>query len=128
MSKELQVDVAVVHEICPGCNKDMNEHLIIGHNLRTTTPIHDQVHNKAIGISATLCDECQASVPNGIMLIGVDMARTEDMSNPYKSGSIIGLTEEAFKRNFDEAPPMQKWCYIDTRIIDKILQAYKDLK
>ena len=94
-----KIGVALVHEICLVCGKEMNEQIIM--NQRFSPKEAEEVksmHKKAIGYSDEPCDECSDYMTKGYILIGYDEALTKDKSNPYRTGNIWVITFEAAKR------------------------------
>ena len=48
------------------------------------------------------CDKCKGLIADGVFLIEVDEAKTSDMKNPWRTGRLCVLRDEAIRRIFDE--------------------------
>lgn len=92
--------VAMVHEICPICGKKMNESLLIHQRFGDLS----EVHGKATGISSKPCEECQAGLDKGaIMLIVLDKEKSGDTPETwYRTGNIFGMSEDWANRVLNE--------------------------
>jgi hypothetical protein len=123
---EKQLDIALVHELCPIDLQPMNEHIMMDTRLRTTTPLHDAVHGKAVGYSKHLCDKHKAEIGTGIYLIEVDKAKSDSMENPYRTGRIVGISRDAFERWFNVPAPENQWAFVESPIVENIQKQAAD--
>lgn len=100
MKTENKLGVALVKELCPVCLKEMDGPIIMNKvlNERSAEKV-EALHGKVIGLAETLCKECEElrtkDGADGVYLIGVDMSKTEDRNNPYRTGKIICVKREA---------------------------------
>lgn len=97
--KEDTLGVALVHEICKICGKEVNEQIIMNQELTEKNAKNiKSMHNKAIGYSEEPCDECKELMTKGFILIEYDKTLTTDMHNPYRTGNIWGITFDAAEK------------------------------
>ena len=97
--KEDTLGVAIVHELCRICAKEMNEQIVMNQKLTEKNAAEiKSMHNKAIGYSEEPCDECKEHMTKGFILIEYDEALTEDKSNPYRTGNIWVITFDAAEK------------------------------
>ena len=97
--KEDIFGVALVHELCVICAKEMNEQIVVNQELseRNAAEIKS-MHNKAIGYSEEPCDECKEFMTKGFVLIGYDSKLTTEKNNPYRTGNIWVITFDAAEK------------------------------
>lgn len=91
-----EVGIALVKEVCPICCKPIDGPIVIGKqfNKKRAKEIN-KMNGKVIGFSNKPCSECQKLINEGVFfIIGVDINKTEDYNNPYRSGHIVGITKE----------------------------------
>ena len=94
--KEDIFGVALVHELCVICAKEMNEQIVVNQKLTEKNAAEiKSMHNKAIGYSEEPCDECKELMTKGYILIEYDKALTEDKSNPYRTGNMWVIIGES---------------------------------
>ena len=72
--------------ICPVCAKQMPVILINQKLTKKAAAEMDKVSGQNIGFTEEPCDECKELMDQGDIIIGVDMEKTTDMHNPYRSG------------------------------------------
>lgn len=77
--------------VCFLCGKDKNEIALLGAAYKEQAPMH-------MCIDKEPCDECKGLMAQGILLICVQ--DNTDQSNPYRTGKICVIKEEAAKRLF----------------------------
>ena len=117
-----KIEVALVHELCLVCGKEMNEQIIMNQRLspREAEEVKS-MHKKAIGYSDEPCDECSDYMTKGYILIEYDERLTTDKSNPYRTGHLWVITFEAAERmNMDEATFKNGFAMIDIDTAKKI--------
>ena len=93
------IGTALVHENCPICGKKINEQIMM--NSRLTEKNAEEIksfHNKSVGYSEEPCDECKELKKQGFIFIEVDESKTEDKSNPYRTGNMWVIKKEAAER------------------------------
>ena len=75
--------------ICPVCVKQMPV-VLINQKLTTKAAAEmDKVSGQNIGFAEEPCDECKELMNQGDIIIGVDIEKTTDMHNPYRSGHFV---------------------------------------
>ena len=109
--------------ICFWCGKDENELAVLGRirkkDPRTGRPIpgSDEEAPHHMCINYDPCNECKASMSQGISIIGVkpsDGQHVEIQKGLYPTGTIVALKPEAFERIFKDN--------IDPDIYDEIMK------
>lgn len=120
MADRNTLGVALTKLICPVCQKEVDGDIVMNtrlteHNAKKV----EEMHGKVVGIKDEPCDECKESAPGGVFMIECDESKTEDVNNPWRTGRVVALKEEAFKRIFDTVPP-KKVCYVPIGVFEKI--------
>jgi len=92
------LEVSLTKELCPACLKEMDGAIVMNSIL---TEKHakevKELHGKVVGFSDKFCGKCQEYADNGIILIGFCESKTEDMSNPYRTGHFLVVKERWLK-------------------------------
>lgn len=78
--------------VCFFCQKDKNEIILPGLMRGDMQAPQRAVWDK------NPCQECQAYMEQGIILISVDESKSSDRDNPYRTGGWCVLKEDAIKR------------------------------
>ena len=97
MSTKDDLGIALVKEICPICCKEQDGPMLMGTTFsKKKAEEINKLHGKVIGCSKKPCPECQSWIDKGaIFIIGINIEKTEDMNNPYRSGHIIGIKRDS---------------------------------
>jgi RecJ-like exonuclease len=107
MKNENVIGVALTKEACPLCGAVQDGDIIINTRLSPGNAKKvEALHGQVVGYMKKPCEECQGIMKQGILLIGVVEAKTDDHNNPYRSGNKWGVTEDFINRVFD--PEMAK--------------------
>jgi len=107
MGKKDNQFVALVHESCPICGKDMNDSIL----LHTRLGDLKSIDGKSTGFSEKPCEECQKGIDMGaIMIIVADKDKSGDgrPENLWRTGNIFGIKEKAVMEMLGDAPANQK--------------------
>jgi hypothetical protein len=108
---------AVVKELCPVCTKEVDSSVVI--NKKLTEGMAKKVedmHGKAVW-SKTLCLECQDMKSKGFILIGAVEAKTDDTTNPYRSGNIWCVKQEVAETLFaPHGAPKSGIAFVDVTV------------
>lgn len=100
---EQKLGVALVKELCPACAKEMAGPIVLNKRLnKTAAKKVEEMNGQVVGVADHFCEECQGYADKGIIFIGVDESKTEDMSNPYRTGLFAVVKEEAVKNMIEE--------------------------
>jgi hypothetical protein len=104
MKEEDKVGVALAKEACPVCAKSFDGPILMntrlsGKNAKDVEALHGQI----IGFRDAPCDECKELLTKGFVLIGIEQDKTEDMSNPYRSGHMWCISKESAEGMFPDA-------------------------
>ena len=96
MSEKL-LGTALVKRLCPVCLKEQDSEILMNKVLTEKNADNiEAMHGKVIGFMKDACDECQEKLPKdkGTWLVVVDLSKTEDKSNPHRTGQLFGVTKE----------------------------------
>lgn len=96
MSKNL-LGTALVKRLCPVCLKEKDSEILLNKVLTEKNAKEvEKLHGKVVGFFDDGCDECKEKLPpeKGTWFIVVDAEKTDDRSNPYRTGSIFGVSKE----------------------------------
>ena len=113
-----KLGVALTKILCPVCTKKMDGDILL--NTRLTEGAAKKVeamNNQVVGWSKTLCPDCSDMKSKGFILIGAVEAKTQDVTNPYRSGNIWVVKQEVaddlFKPN---GAPASGIAFIDVNV------------
>lgn len=114
---EKKIGVALVHELCPVCTKEMDGSIFINQKLseKEAKKVKD-MHGKVVW-SKELCPDCKEMKSQGFILIGAVEAKTEDATNPYRSGNIWCVKQEVADQLFAPHPaPPSGIAFVDVTV------------
>jgi len=129
MNQERTLDRAVPYLLCPVTMEKMDAGLYIRTNgkggamplvTEEYQVLNKKIHNKCIGISPTMCDDAKAKIGDGFYLVEIDMEKTNDRSNPYRTGNVIGLKKHAWAKMFKSPFPTDQWAYVSAPAVANI--------
>lgn len=110
--------VALTKELCMVCTKEMDGAIVL--NTRLTEGAAKKVesmHGQVVGWSKTLCPDCLDMKSKGFILIGAVEKKTEDVTNPYRSGNIWVVKQEVADNLFKPNPaPASGIAFIDVTV------------
>lgn len=67
------------------------------------------------------CKDCDEKINEGrIALIGVDEEKTTNPNNPWRTGELVFLREEAFKKMFNVELPPKKIAFVDKEVVNML--------
>lgn len=122
MSEDKKFAAALTKELCPICTKEMDGGIVV--NTRLTTSDAKKVeamHNQVIGWSKEPCDECKDMQTKGFILIGAVEAKTDDVTNPYRSGNIWCVAQKVADDLFAPHPaPKSGIAFIDVTVAEQM--------
>lgn len=117
MGKEQKLGVALAKEACPACGALVDGPILMNTKLtKKAAEETESLHGKVIGYLEKPCDHCEELMSKGFLLIGVDMEKTEDETNPYRSGHQWVVTEEAVDKIFSDINKDAGYAFISTHI------------
>jgi hypothetical protein len=94
-----KVGVALLNYVCPICGQINEDASTIAINSLLTENAAKKVedmNNKVVGFSEKPCKECQSYIDKGaLFIIGIDTEKSDDMSNPYRTGHLVGIKRES---------------------------------
>jgi hypothetical protein len=99
--------------VCFFCNKEKNEILLLGAACKEEAPKHTCFDKEP-------CDECKKFMSMGVMLVSVRKADTlADHENPYRTGRIAVVTQEAAQRWFPSIKE-GRFAFVEDEAWDKL--------
>ena len=124
MKKENVIGVALVKRACPLCGSLHDAEIVMNTRLTTGQAKNvEDLHGKTVGYLDKPCDECIKHSELGVILIQVDESKTEDHRNPWRTGLITVIKQEAAERIFSrEFPngPMGRAAFVTTEAWNQI--------
>lgn len=81
----------------------------------------DKIGEKGAVFSGEPCDTCKHNMEIGIMIVEVQDGQ-EGVSNPYRTGKYIVITEESFRRIFKVAKKdkASRFFYMEQSLFEKV--------
>lgn len=98
--------------VCYLCGASKNEIALLGNAWRG-----DDEPPRNLCLDKEPCDNCKALMDRGILLISVKPGTER---NPYRTGAICVIKEEAAKRIFGDAIGKSRAAFVDDEAWDKI--------
>ena len=113
-----KVGVALLKYDCPICGQINEDASTIAINSLLTEKAAKKVedmHNKVVGFSDKPCKECQSYIDKGaLFIIGIDVEKSNDMFNPYRTGHLVGIKRESeFVKHLPEEYQKKDAIYMD---------------
>jgi len=120
-----KVGVALLKYVCPICGQVNEDASAIAINSLLTEKAAKKVedmHNKVVGFSDKPCKECQSYIDKGaFFVIGIDTEKSDDMSNPYRTGHLVGIKRESeFVKHLPEEYQKKDAIYMDYREMEQL--------
>lgn len=101
MSKENTLGVALVKRACPICAHVEDAEIVLNRVLTSFRAKEvEALHGQVIGYTEKPCKECQKLMEQGFLLIQVDESKTDDHSNPWRTGKQCVIKREVAERIF----------------------------
>jgi len=117
--EEKELEVAMTYRLCPVCTKKIAAEIVMNSLLTKAEAAKvKELHGQVVGMNDKMCDECKEAIGDGVYFIGIDLARSTDHRNPYRSGNIVGIKREAAERMLEGHPDKntvleKQACFID---------------
>lgn len=118
--------VALIKYACPICGQVNEDATAVAlgskfHDKKNVERV-ESMHNKIVGFSEKPCKQCQSILDQGaLFIIGIDSEKSDDMSNPYRSGHLIGIKRESeFVKHLPEEYQKKDAIYMDYKEMEKI--------
>ena len=113
-----KLGVALTKTLCPICTEEMDGDILL--NTRLTEGEAKKVqamYNQVVSWSKTLCPDCLDMKSKGFILIGAVEVKTEDVTNPYRSGNIWVVKQEVADDLFEpNGAPASGIAFIDVTV------------
>lgn len=126
MSKEdKKIGVAIVKYACPICGEVIEDDTAIVMNSRLSYSMAQKVeamNGQVAGYSDKPCKNCQKWIDKGaFFVIGCDADKTDDMSNPYRTGHLVGIKKTSeFYKHLPEEYKKKDAVFMDYREMAKV--------
>ena len=119
-----KVGVALLKYVCPICGQINEDASTIAINSLLTEKAAKEVedmNNKVVGFSEKPCKECQSYIDKGaLFIIGIDPEKSDDVSNPYRTGHLVGIKRKSeFVKHLPEEYQKKDAIYMDYREMEK---------
>jgi len=108
---------------CFTCGEDYGLLLLgkIVHRKEDGSAIRDGEDEQApMYVHHGLCKKCEEAIKTGVFIIAVRDGETGD--NPYRTGQLICITEEAFNRILNKPIPEKRICFMEETLFMKIFE------
>lgn len=118
MSKNIKdkLSVGVCGLACPICGKKCDDVIIMNEHLtKKAAQEVKEAHGQIIGYADKPCKDCQEQIDNNkFILIEIDIDKTNDMKNPYRTGRLAYVNKDSnFYKNLDNQFKVREACFID---------------
>lgn len=121
-----KIHMALVYRACPCCGmKDEKQGEILMDTVFKLKSEIEEAHNKVIGFGS-FCETCLEETKDRVALVGVDMEKTEDENNPYRTGERILMKDEVvpnFVKNDEELAKSileKRVCFVPQELLDHL--------
>ena len=94
----MNVEVALVKELCPVCCKEIDGPIIMNKMLTEEAAKEvKELEGKVIGFSDHCCEECARHKDEVIYFVGIDAEKSSSnkLEELYRTGQIVGIKKEA---------------------------------
>ena len=116
-----KVGTALVHELCPVCTKEMDSSILINTKLSERAAADVEKLHGIVKWSPEWCEDCKDMKTKGFILIGAVEAKTDDATNPYRSGNIWVVTQEVAEELFaPHGAPKSGVAFVDVTIASQM--------
>jgi hypothetical protein len=116
-----KVGVALVHELCPVCTKEMEGSIFINKKLTQKSAEEVEKMDGNVTWSKTFCPDCTDMKNKGFILIGAVEAKTKDVTNPYRSGNVWCVDQKVAEDLFaPHGAPKSGVAFVDVTVAAQI--------
>ena len=113
--KESNFEVSLAKETCPVCAKQFDGPIIMNSLLTPNMAKKvKELNGKSIGFLEKPCNTCKEYMDQGVVVIGVDPERSDDIKNPWRTGAFVVVKDDFFERQKE---------FLDNDLIDSILKS-----
>ena len=117
----MNVEVALVKELCPVCCKEIDGPIIINKILTEEAAKEvKELEGRVVGFSDHCCEECAKHKDEVVYFVGIDAEKSSSnkLEELYRTGQIVGIKKEAdiietFKDYIIILKDNTKVCFID---------------
>lgn len=116
-----KLGVALIHTLCKVCAKEMDGEILMNTKLTEANAKKVEAMNGTNVWSKELCPDCKNMKEQGFILIGADETKTEDVTNPWRTGFIWCVKQEVADTLFaPHPPPASGIAFIDIRVAQQM--------
>lgn len=115
----MNLEVALVKELCPVCCKEMDGPIIMNKTEEGAEKVKE-LHGKVVGFADHCCEECAKHKDDAVFFVGIDAEKSSanTLEELYRTGKIVGIRKEAdiieaFKDYIITLKDNTKICFID---------------
>lgn len=116
----MNLEVALVKELCPVCCKEMDGPIIMNQDLTEEEAEKvKELNGKVIGFADHCCEECAKHKNEVVYFVSIDAEKSSNkLEELYRTGQIVGIKKEAdiieaFKDYIITLKDNTKICFID---------------
>ena len=117
----MNVEVALVKELCPVCCKEIDGPIIMNKMLTEEAAKEvKELNGKVVGFADHCCEECAKHKDEVVYFVGIDAEKSSanTLEEIYRTGRIVGIKKEAdiieaFKDYIITLKDNTKICFID---------------
>ena len=117
------IAVSLVYHVCPSCLKKDGGSIIIPKKINLSKAKQkefEEINHKVIGFG-DLCEECTDFINRGyIHLIEIDPTKSDDMSNPYRTGKQVCIKKPTLDKIIDTSSIKHGMAFVEQGFLDKI--------
>lgn len=117
MKSKKKLGTALIKELCPICTKETAGSILMNSRLSEKAAENVEKLNQTIHWAKELCESCADLKSKGFVLIGAVEAKTEDVTNPYRSGNIWVVKQEVAEQLFaPHGAPKSGIAFVDVTV------------
>tara|TARA_B110000503_G_C7132385_1_gene407351 strand:- start:615 stop:1049 length:435 start_codon:yes stop_codon:yes gene_type:complete len=121
MKTKKKLGIALVHQLCPVCTKEMDSSILMNTKLSEKEAESIERLDGTIKWSKDWCKVCEDMKTKGFILIGAVEAKTDDATNPYRSGNIWVVKQEVADALFaPHGAPKSGVAFVDVTIASQM--------
>lgn len=127
----MNLETALVHEVCPICCAKTNEQIVLNQKLTKKAAVQvKEMNGKTIGFSNP-CDECQGHIDdNFVAIIGIDPSKSNPengsvkLENIYRTGQLLWLKRHVAQSIFSWDRP-EPFILVEDEVIHILTESKK---
>ena len=123
--------VALVKEACFVCAAIYDGSIVMNTRLSPTQAKKvEELNGQVVGYLPEPCEKCKELMSKGFLLVGIIEEKSDDKSNPYRSGNQWVVTNDYASRLLEKEPDIltRGWSFIDIEIAKTIGLPFEQIK